>query len=189
MSGLGDAIDQPTREMSAIELPTPNGDAPVESSMVASLRARAALLRQARSVDLPIPGYGGELVGRYRAINLAKYNKVGADGFTNPLTEWHLAADALATALLGIYGREVEGGPLLPFFNDQVARYDDDLVQALALEPTEHTARGVLVALCGGGEDGEWAVWRHFIAYQAWLEEEPAQEVADRAVGEHFPAS
>jgi hypothetical protein len=187
MSGLGDTIsqatDQPTREMSAIELPTPNGDVPADSSVLAAVRLRAAQLAHDNTVELDIPGYGGVLVGRYKAISIARVYGGPGGQLRNPLSDWGVAADALSRALVGLYGRN-ERGELEPLFHDQDARYDDDLVAALQLEPSEHTARAVLVALCGGGELGESRVWSHFLQYQAWVTEGSAQEVAAEAVGE-----
>jgi len=189
MSGLGDAIsqatDQPTREMSAVELPAPNGAGAVaDSSVLAAVRVRAAQLAQENTVELDIPGYSGVLVGRYKAISIARvYGGQSGQQLRNPLGDWGVAADALARALVGLFGRN-EAGELEPLFHDQDARYDDELAGVLELEPTEHTARAVLVALCGGGELGESRVWQHFLMYQSWLTEGSAQEVAAEAVGE-----
>jgi len=191
MSTLDDAItqatDQPTQEMSAVDLaeaqglPSPNGAA--DSSVLAAVRVRAAQLAHEVTVDLDIPGYNGVLVGRYKAISIARVYGGPGGQLRNPLAEWAPAADALARALVGLFGRN-EQGELEPLFNDQDARFDDDLVEALHLQPSEHTARAVLVALCGGGELGESRVWSHFLQYQAWVTEGAAQEVAADAVGE-----
>lgn|SRR5262249_17847507 len=195
MSGLGDAIsqatvdaaargaDRPTVEMPTVQLEAVAGGDVAGSSVLAAVRVRAAQLATENAAELDIPGYGGVLVGRYRAISIARvYNGPGGQ-LRNPLTDWGVAADALARALVGLYGRN-EHGELEPLFLDQDARFDDDLAAALKLEPAEHSARGVLVALCGGGELGQSRVWSHFLAYQAWLTEGGAQEVATDAVGE-----
>jgi hypothetical protein len=190
MSNIGDAlqeagVDQPTQEFSAVELAEANGASAREadSSILRAVRLRAAQLAHEDTVELAIPGYGGVLVGRYRAISIAKVYGGPGGQLRNPLTEWGVAADALSRALVGLYGRN-ERGDLEPLFIDQDARFDDDLAQALDLEPDEQTARAVLVALCGGGELGESRVWSHFLAYQTWVTEGPAQEVAADAVGE-----
>jgi len=187
MSGIGDAIheavDQPTQAMPAVELPAANGDAPADSSVLAAVRVRAAQLAQESTVELDIPGYGGVLVGRYKAISIARVYGGPGGQLRNPLSDWGVAADALARALVGLYGRN-EAGALEPLFTDQDARFDDDLAAALHLQPTERTARAVLVALCGGGALGESRAWQHFLMYQTWLTEGEAQEVAAEAVGE-----
>jgi hypothetical protein len=190
MSGIGDAIheatgstvDQPTVAMDALELPSDNGDA-ADSSVLAAVRLRAAQLAHDNTVELDIPGYGGVLVGRYKAISIAKVYGGPGGTLRNPLTEWGVAADALSRALVGLYGRN-ENGALEPLLRDQDARYDDELAAALNLEPDGQTARAVLVALLGGGELGESRVWQHFLQYQAWVTEGSAQEVAADAVGE-----
>jgi hypothetical protein len=188
MSGLGDAItqatevDQPTVAMDALG----DGENGVVSdeSVLALVRVRAAQLATESTVELDIPGYGGVLVGRYRAISIARVYNGPAGQLRNPLTDWGVAADALAKALVGLYGRNARG-ELEPLDHDGETRYDDELVAKLpSLNPAEHTARAVLVALCGGGELGESRVWSHFLAYQGWLTEGGVQEVAANAVGE-----
>jgi hypothetical protein len=191
MSGIGDAIsqatdssvDQPTVMMDALELPAPDGAA--DSSVLAAVRLRAAQLAHDNTVELDIPGYGGVLVGRYKAISIAKVYGGPGGTLRNPLTEWAVAADALSRALVGLYGRN-EAGELEPLFHDQDARYDDELAAALNLEPAEHTARAVIVALLGAGDEalGQSRVWSHFLQYQSWVTEGSAQEVAADAVGE-----
>ena len=191
MSGIGDAIsqatDQPTREFSAVEAPAPNGAGEVaESSVLTAVRLRAQQLAQEHTVDLDLPGYDGVLTGRYKAINIAKVYGGPGGQLRNPLSDWGVAADALCRALVNLYGREHADGELVPLFNDQDARYDDELAAALNLTPTEPSARAVLVALLGLGDDelGRSRVWQHFLTYQAWLTEGSAQEVAAEAVGE-----
>lgn len=158
-------------------------------SVLAMLRARAKSLREEKTTDLDIPGYDGYLVGRYRAVSLARIF-ARSTGVQTPLTiEWTTAADTLATALVELFMRDSPDGELHPLFKDQPARFDDDLVECLALVVTQRTARAVLVALCGGDELGESRVWSHYMAFQGWLMAgeggEPAEgEVAKRAVGE-----
>lgn len=165
-------------------------------SVLAMLRARARTLREEKTIDLDIPGYDGYLVARYRAVSLARIfaGTAGRGSLETPLTlEWTTAADTLARALVELFMRDSPDGEALhPLFKDQAARFDDDLVEALALQPTQRTGRAVLVALCGGDELGESRVYSHYMAYQGWLmagaSGEPAEsEVATRAVGESTP--
>jgi hypothetical protein len=191
MSGLGDAIsqatDQPTVEMPALE--NGAGGTPADdSSVLALVRVRAQQLATENTAELEIPGYDGVLVGRYKAISIARVYGGPGGKLRNPLADWGVAADALARALVGLYGRN-EAGELEPLFADQDAHFDDDLAAALHLEPAEHSARGVLVALCGGGELGQSRVWQHYLTYQGWLTEGGAQEVAADAVGERSAQS
>jgi len=192
MSDLPDAIRaataQPTVEMPALDDGADNGAGAADSSVLSAVRLRAAQLAHENTVELDIPGYDGVLVGRYKAISIARVYNGPNNTLRNPLTEWGVAADALALALVGLYGRN-EHGELEPLFSDQDARFDDDLAAALHLEPTARTARAVLVALCGGDALGESRVWSHFMQYQNWLMEGTASEVAADAVGEQSAQS
>lgn len=174
-------------EEDADELLADVDDRPAAGSILESLRARAQQLQAEQTIDLEIPGYSGQLVGRYRAVSLPR--AMSAAGEMNPIMpKWTMAADTLARALEAVYYRD-EQGDLSPLYPEPV-RFDDDLVEMFGLRPTEHSARGVLVALCGGAELGESRVWTHYMAYQGWLmaggdDDAPlAQGVADAAVGE-----
>jgi len=183
MSSLRDTVDDliETREFDAVE------PEPAASSVLGALRARAHELAEELTIDIPVPGYGGVLVARYQAVAISKaYSDVASRGAKNPMSDWGIAADTLARALEGLYGRN-DAGDLEPLAFDAATRYDDDLAQMLGLHPEAHNARSVLVALCGGGELGRSRVWSHFMDYQAWLlgaDEAPASEVAEQAVGE-----
>jgi hypothetical protein len=170
------------------EVEPERGAAP--GSILESLRARAQQLQAEKHIDLEIPGYHGQLWGRYRAVSLAR--TLTQAGEVNPMVpKWTVAADTLARALEAVYYRN-EHGELQPLYPEPV-RYDDELVEMLNLRPAERSARAVLVALCGGGNLGESRVWTHYMAYQGWLmagDEEGetlAQEVARATVGE-YPA-
>jgi hypothetical protein len=152
-------------------------------SILASVRARAAQLQAETTTDIPLPGYDGKLVGRYRAVSLPRlYGRNGQ--MHNPMGEdWGLGADALATGLEGLYGLDPQGELVPLYASGDPARYDDELAQALGVE-AEHTARAVLVAVMGGGALGESRVWAHFMQYQNWLVAGTGEEVAELAVGE-----
>ena len=201
MSGLGDAIsqatgeesvatvDQPTAAFDALgngDAPAPALDAPAGDSVLAAVRARAAALAEDTTVDLELPGFGGVLVGRYGAVNLSQFVGVSGGTMHNPFTEAGPAADALATALIGLYGYDA-GGELQPLVlpsGHHATSFDDELASALGVVPDAPTARAVLIAVCGGGARGESLAWTHFAQYQAWLTEGAASEVAENAVGE-----
>ena len=160
---------------------------PAPGSMLAIVRQRAEALSHEQTVELALPGYSDVLWGRYRAISIAK--AIGAETINPLMPEWRVAADALSRALIGLYGRGPDG-ELASLQIGVETRFDDELVDMLDLQPTERTARGVLVALLGGGELGESRVTAHFMAYQGWLlagERGAENELAGRAVGE-FPA-
>lgn len=177
--GVPDAVDEPG--------PEPVNAAP--GSVLAALRERARQLREEHTVDLDIPGYDGMLVGKYKAVSLGRVFSKRADTPINP--DWTVAADTLGKALVEVLMRDSPSGEsVYPLFTDQVARFDDDLVEALGLAPAQRTARAVLVALCGGGALGESRVWAHYMQYQGWLlaglegDESAEEMIASRAVGE-----
>ena len=178
-----DAIDGVEEDPSPAPFPT---SAP--GSILGELRARAAQLAAQQTIDLEIPGYNGVLVARYAAVSISRIYAQNPDQL---IPKWTVGADTLARALVGLYGRNAHGDPE-PLQHDVPTRFDDDLVQMLDLHPGERSARGVLVALCGGGELGESRVWAHYMQYQGWLMaggddgDAPAQEVVDTLVGE-FP--
>lgn len=183
------------------ELVTPNGhsedDEIIDSveteapeSVLSVVRRRARELREQQTVTLDIPGYDGYLAARFRAVSIGRVFSRRGDG-TNPLTvDWTTAADILGGAVDDVLIRDSPEGDAHPVFTDQTARFDDDLVEALELEPVAQTARAVLVSLCGGEEVGESRVWALFMQYQGWLmaggsdSESAESESVSRAVGE-----
>jgi hypothetical protein len=204
--GLQDAVDQlhngqaePVQEADVVEEPEVDGPEPfaesdddriAPGSVLAQLRARARQLAERQTVDLPIPGYDDiGLVGRYTAISLARTLE-RSNTFNPVMPEWQVAADSLSRALVQLVIRDPETGELEPFAPGVALRFDDDLVDALGLQPAARTAREVLKALCGGGELGESRISAHFMAYQGWLMggadtgETPVQEVIDQTLGE-----
>ena len=199
MSGIRDAVDaavadveEPTEEFDTLayhdDAEAPPRAAP--GSALSLLRARAAQLARETTIDLPIPGYGGRLIARYKAVAIsAAYADITVRDQRNPINDPGVAADTLARALEGLYGVN-EAGELEPLQHDVPTRFDDELVDMLGLAPEARNARSVLVALCGGGDFGRSRVWAHFMEYQGWLmatDDTPAREVAARAVGESRP--
>jgi hypothetical protein len=193
MSSLRDAIstatgEDPTEVYDALDTIEADAHEGAESSVLRAVRNRSRQLQGETTVDLEVPGYGGVLVGRYRAISIARVFNGPGGTMRNPITDWAAGADALATALVELCGRNPDTGDLEPLFHDQSARFDNDLVDALGLTPpSERTARAVMVSLFGGSdqERGESRIWQHYLEYQAWLTQGSASEVADQAVGEY----
>lgn len=183
MSSLREALD------AVPELPAPEPEAPADDSILAAVRQRAAAITAEQTVDLEIPGYEGVLLGRYHAISISKFNRLTGNEVQVPFLDWRSAADALASALDGLYA--IKNDEVVPLYTSgDPARYDDELAQNLGLAVTERSARAVMAALFGGGGKGESRVWQHFLTYQQWLMEGAAQEeVATRAVGEPSAAS
>lgn len=183
MSSLREAIAEAHGDPRDDPAPTPE---PVvaDNSVLASVRRRAAALQAETTIDLPIPGYGN-LVGRYHGVSISQFNRLEGGEVRVPFMDWAVAADALATALTGLYGLTSE--ETVPLYaSGAPALYDLELAQTLGLTPTEHTARGVMVELFGGGEIGQSRIWSHFLSYQAWLMQGSQEEVANKAVGEYL---
>ena len=160
-------------------------------SVLAALRARAQALREEQTITLDVPGYDGYMVARFRAVSLGRLYSKRTDGTTPINPDWTTAADTLALALDEVLMKaDPASAETHPLFTDQPAKFDDDLVDALGLEPTERTARAVVVALCGGGPLGESRVWSWHMAYQGWLlggtdgDTPTESEVVGKAVGE-----
>ena len=150
--------------------PEPEPEAAAPGSVLAALRERARKLRDEQTVHLDIPGYDGYLVARFHAVSLGRIFGKRVDGTTPINPEPGMAADVLAQAVDDVLMRDSpESDELHPVFTDQFARFDDDLVEALGLEPTQRTARAVVIALCGGGPMGESRVWALYMQYQGWL--------------------
>ena len=188
MSAIRDAVDARVGgepEAPPVALPAP--ERAHDSSMLASLRQRAKQLATETTVDLAIPGYNDELWGRFKAISLARVLNQG-DTVNPIMPPWQTAADALAGACVGLFGRNGKG-ELEPLAHDVAVRFDDDLVDMLGLDPPHRTARSVMVTALGGGELGESRVSSLFMNYQGWLMAgaEGDRDAAERAVGE-FPA-
>jgi hypothetical protein len=194
---VGDAMDSlvTPRETTAAngDEPEPESGAAAPGSVLAVLRARAKELREQQTVTLDVPGYDGYMACRFKAVSLGRVFSKRNDATTAINPDWTMAADTLGTAVLDVLMRDdPEGDTLYPIFKDQPARFDDDLVAALDLQPEGRTARAVLVALCGGGAFGESRVWAYYMQYQGWLiagvEGEPAEVAANaQAVGELAP--
>jgi hypothetical protein len=180
MSGLREAVAE---AQGVSPEPEPEQVPVAAGSILASVRARAAQLQAETTVDLAVPGYDN-LVARYHAISVSKFNRVGGNEVQIPFLDWRTAADALATALEGLYGLDAKGELVPLYASGETARYDSELASALELAVSEPTARAVMVAVFGGGGKGESRIWQHFLTYQSWLMEGGAQEVADSAVGE-----
>lgn len=182
----GHTDSEPMEEVEASEVEAPE-------SVLAVIRRRARELREQQTIVLDIPGYDGYLAARFRAVSIGRIFSKRADG-SNPLSvDWTVAADILGGAVDDVLIRDSPDGEAHPVFTDQTARFDDDLVEALELEPAAQTARAVLVSLCGGEEMGESRVWSLFMQYQGWLvsgvggDDLTEGDAAGRAVGEYPP--
>ena len=166
----------------------------VSDSLLARLRRRAEELRADDHVDLDVPGYHGRLRARYKALDRRQMDPI-IERAQRRGAATNAMADGLALALLDLFGVS-ESGEIEPLFLDRPARFDLDLAEALNLQVSERSARGVVLALFGApNERAHGLVNSQFREYAEWLNGDldgdgngngstPAQEVVDRAVGE-----
>lgn len=112
------------------------------------IKGRRAELLQDRHVDLAIPGYGGDLVGRFRPVEWEELRKIAlrVDQSKDPRRELEGQATTLIKACRGIYIRQ--DGKLVPIGDDDLApvRFDKRLAELLDIEEVD-TALGVLFSV------------------------------------------
>lgn len=145
-----EGLDQPTEQIQ------PN-------SVMESLRARHRELVQAKTLDLPIPGYDGDLVCRYRLLSMKELENIGnrvqkqVKGQGDRVLLASL--DSIIIACEGMhYSRDGQLVPLSESLgkDEPPIKYDERLVEFLALkiseEDTMGPARKVVIAVFGGNE-------------------------------------
>src|SRR4051812_32253240 len=91
------------------DAPVPEPTTPRNESTLERLRAkRAEKAHEATPLELPIPGYDGELVCKYRPLTWGELKKIGekVDKSKNPARELHAHCDTLILACEGFYVRE-----------------------------------------------------------------------------------
>jgi hypothetical protein len=154
------------------------------NSIVARLRELRAEFQADVSVDLPVPGYRGELVARYAPLpwNIIRALAIRGDkGRRNPENAPMIAADALANACIGMYYRGV-GGELEPVLHQgDPVRYDKGLAYVLNLEG--ETTREIVRAVF----PDTTSLVAHYGALMEWQserEDEDAEGDALRAAAE-----
>lgn len=167
----------------------PHATVAAPGSLLADLRKRAGQLRDDDHIDLEVPGYQGRLVARYRALDRNQLDPILERATTKRGEQTNAMCDGLCLALVELFGVDSDG-KLVGLFDDQAARYDMDLAEALGLTPSDRSARGVLLALFGApNERAAGLVNTQFRLYAEWLNGDvdgtpPTQEVIDTAVGE-----
>lgn len=131
--------------------PTPD----VGASLLAQVREKRRAAGAARTIDLAIPGYDGDLIARYRLVDALGEGKligekIRRDFKTEEDRNYWGAVDVLITACEGFYLRNAETGELEPLDPDGQGPvcYDHRLAKGLELDTT--TARDTLTALFNG---------------------------------------
>jgi hypothetical protein len=164
---VGEGLDQPT------EVIQPN-------SVMESLRAKHRELRESKTLDLPIPGYDGDLVARYRLLTMKELENIGNRVQKQVKNQGdrvlRASLDAIIVACEGMYYNR--DGRLVPLSesiskDEPMIKYDDRLIEFLALElreddplePTLGPARKTVLAVFG---ENDIAILDHSRAIGQW---------------------
>lgn len=153
----------------------------LDSSMLGKLRQRREQLSQDREpLELPIPGYNGDLVAKYRVLPWQEIRLAAekADRDKSPLSELMAACDMLIKSCVGMYVQGNDG--LEPIDADAAAPvgYDARLAGLLGYEA--ETAREVIRRLF----NNDLALAAHHADVAEWWQS-TGQEDEERFVGEH----
>jgi len=144
-------------------------------SLMDQLRRRYRELGEATDVDIPIPGFKGELWGKYRLLGSEELDKIGKrvqrqySGSAERLL--FASADAILAACLGMYVPDPEDEdkliPLDPEKTGTPIGYDERLIQFLELEvPNPPSARAILFQLF---LDNDVALVGHYSSLSRWM--------------------
>jgi hypothetical protein len=147
-----------------------------DTSVLASLREKRRNAAANLTTDMPIPGYAGELVVRYRLLDpLVEGKTIGdrvqaqfsAAGLESERVYYGLV-DGLIAACVAIFAKV--GDELVPLAGEgTVTTYEDtdDLAELLGFTPAA-TTRATVVEVFGGSEH-KIAVSGHAIRVQRWM--------------------
>lgn len=147
-----------------------------------AIRAKRRKLADEHTVDLPIAGYGGELVVRYKLLDPLVEGKAIGDrvlaqfkGKDDDASRMYYGfVDTLIAACVGVYAKV--GERLVPLNGDETLAptYEDtdDLAELLGFEP-QTTARETVYQVFGGNRV---ALGAHAQSLAAWMAD-PAGEL------------
>lgn len=144
------------RVVPADALTTPEGiealrDEPEPGSLLDRLRSRAVEVQRDRTLDLDVPGWRGELVLRFRPLDVGQLERFVENRSAGRVTGISESIDALATACVGVLGRD---GDRLEELADErgPVRLEPRLGVLLGMPGVDesYTAREIVLALFGG---------------------------------------
>jgi hypothetical protein len=144
----------------------------VTGSLLDSLRAKRERLAASKTTDIPIPGYGGELVVRYRLCDpLVEGKQIGdrlLEQFKGADQEsermYFMFVDTLIAACDGIFVKVGDELVSLDEEGDTIDYGDPRLGEFLGF--TADTARDAVLAVFG---DNKIAVTQHGRQLQLWM--------------------
>lgn len=84
--------------------------------LIGRLREKRRNIRKTRTLTLDVPGYGGEIVARYKALPWEVLKRIGekAEKLKHPKKELIAHADTIAMACTGLFWREPGSTKLVP---------------------------------------------------------------------------
>jgi hypothetical protein len=146
-------------------------------SLLARLRERAAEVARERSIDLPVPGWRGELVLRFQPLDVPALERLIARRGTNVEAGSGLneAIDAVTRACTGVYARDDDELVQLADIDGPV-RLEHRLAVLLAMPmppDAELTAREVVLGLFGGNA---FALGSYVDRLVSWMADPDATE-------------
>ena len=144
-------------------------------SRLERLRERRRAAREDRApLDLPIPGYGDELIARYRVLDygeLQKLQKRGGDMARSGDKEAQLKVtmDTIAQACVGVFLAEEDGSlrPLNevdPDYGDDPVRYDERFAEVVQVD-----AEGKVRTLIREAFPSDLAILAHLERLDSWM--------------------
>ncbi len=149
------------------------------ANVLGRLRAQREELLRERHLDVPIPGYRGELWARFRPIDWVELRQIAQReaASDDERAALHSQADTLVTACEEVYARTADGGRIALGGDGEPARFDEALAEALEIKAD--TARDVLLAVVAN----DFAVTSLWDRVTAWMSG-ASQEVDEQFVGE-----
>lgn len=115
------------------------------SPLLERLRGRYEKVKQDKTEDFDVPGFGGLLVARYRKLDGDDMKTIVADPDIDGLLAYNVAV--LVEATVEVFGRE--NGELRPLNPDHPVGYDAELAAILGIEGAE-SSREVLIRVFDG---------------------------------------
>jgi hypothetical protein len=185
MTGEGD-----TAELDHVPAPPQNGGGP--ESPLSALRSRRKQIHRDTTTEIPIPGFGGELVARYRVLPFEEVNQIERKNIRlhqDPAErEINTYADELIAACVEILVRQ--DGELIPASDDDrpVTYTDPRLADGLGFSVGDPpSARGALFGLFeygNGPARAHWAVSDHQTELFMWMRGAPEDPEDEGAQGQ-----
>jgi hypothetical protein len=148
---------------------------PVESQLDRLKKRRREARENREPLDLPIPGYGDELVARYRVLDYDELRKLetrGAKMAQAGDTEAGLKVtmDTIAQACVGIFLRQDDGSikalnECVSEFGDEPIRYDERLAETVGVD-----AEGKVRVVIRRVFPTDLAILGHLAQISNWME-------------------